>query len=58
MRTKIANCGLPHFLKKANSAAEIVKLCSEIAANINQKWGDCAAFSANFWFKLATALCK
>ena len=38
------------------SAAKIVKLCGEIAANINQKCGDCAAFSANFWLKLATAL--
>ena len=38
------------------SAAKIVKLCGEIAANIDSKCGDCAAFSANFWFKLVTAL--
>ena len=38
------------------SAAKIVKLCGEIAANIHLKCGDCAAFSANVWFKLATAL--
>ena len=38
------------------SAAKIVKLCGEIAANIYLKCNDGAEFSTNFWFKLATAL--
>ena len=62
MRPKIANCAVPHLLKKANCAAECGENCqimrrnSGFPANIYLKCGDCAEFSANFLFKLATAL--